>query len=256
MTEKLQLEAMLGSLANSIDWPTPSPLLASRVVAHLESEPPQARRNRRRRLAIALAALVVVTGVMVFSPSARQAVADLFGAAGTRIGFTPDTAPPTGADLYLGEPIHLDDIAQAADFEVRIPAGDDPGPPDGVYLGDDGQVTMVWAGSQTLPAAGDTSISLLLTQRRAYDLRDFAQKAVGPETEVQHLDVEEHPGLWVEGAPHTLTLLDGDGNPVEETTRLAANVLLWEAKGVNHRLETTGGLESALAIVEKLEALP
>jgi hypothetical protein len=49
--------------------------------------------------------------------------------------------------------------------------------------------------------------------------------------------------------------LDSDDQPVEETTRLAANALLWEANGVNHRLETTGDLESALAIVETLEAM-
>jgi hypothetical protein len=62
--------------------------------------------------------------------------------------------------------------------------------------------------------------------------------------------------LWIEGAIHTFTLLDQAGNPIEETTRLAANVLLWEMNGVNHRLETTGDLQSSLAIVETLEPLP
>lgn len=45
------------------------------------------------------------------------------------------------------------------------------------------------------------------------------------------------------------------GTPIEETTRLAANVLLWEANGVNHRLETTGNLQSSLTLVETLEPL-
>ena len=52
-------------------------------------------------------------------------------------------------------------------------------------------------------------------------------------------------------AAHTFTLLDAAGNPVEETTRLAANVLLWEGNGLNHRLETTGDLPSSLGIVER-----
>lgn len=57
-------------------------------------------------------------------------------------------------------------------------------------------------------------------------------------------------------AAHTFTLLGAEGNPVEERTRLAANVLLWEANGLNHRLETTGDLQSSLAIVETLEPIP
>lgn len=256
MTQVSRLESMLSSLGDSIDWPTPSPHLSTRVVARIESESRTARHSGWRRLAIATAAVVVVTGLMVFSPSVRQAVADLFSAAGIRIGITSDPAPTAGADLDLGEPIDLDDIGQVVEFSVRIPTGDDPGPPDGVYLTDDGQITLVWSGSQRLPAADDTDVALLLAQRRAYDLQDFAEKAIGAETEVRSLSVEEHPALWIEGAPHTLTLLDADGTRVEETTRLAANVLLWEAYGVNHRLETTGDLQSALAIVEKLEPLP
>lgn len=51
---------------------------------------------------------------------------------------------------------------------------------------------------------------------------------------VQRFTVEGQPGLWIEGPAHTFTLFDAEGNPIEETTRLAANVLLWEANGVNH----------------------
>lgn len=256
MIDESRLESTLSTLADSIDWPTPSPHLPARVLARIEAEPSMFARSGWRRLAITTAVVVVVTGVMVFSPSIRQAAADLFSAAGIRIGLTTQSAPTVGSELNLGEPIPLDDIGQAVDFDVRIPAGDDPGPPASVYLSGDGQITVVWAGNPTLPAAGDTDVTLLLTQRKAYDLEDFAQKAIGPETEIQDLQVEDQPALWIEGAPHTLTLLDADGNPVEETSRLAANVLLWEANGVNHRLETTGDLQSALAIVETLEALP
>jgi hypothetical protein len=202
-----------------------------------------------------MATVVVVTGVMVFSPSAREAVASLFEAAGIRISMTTDPAPTTGADLDLGDPIGLDDAEQAVTFEVRVPTGDDLGAPDGVYLSDDGEVTMVWADGETLPAAGDSEVGLLLAQRRADGPRHIGGKAIGPGTEVLVLEVEEHGAVWIEGTPHTLTFLDSDDNPIEETTRLAANVLLWEVNGVNHRLETTGDLESALAIVETLEAM-
>jgi hypothetical protein len=203
-----------------------------------------------------MAAVVVVAGVMVVSPFARRAVADLFSAAGIRIDFISETAPAVGSELSLGDPILLGDLEPVVGFAVRVPVGADPGAPDGVYLSEDGRVTMVWAGTQTLPAAGDTDVALLLTQRTAYGIQDFGQKAIGPDTEVRGLQVEDQPALWIEGAPHTLTLLDADGTPVEETIRLAGNVLLWEANGVNHRLETTGDLNSALAIVAQLEGLP
>jgi hypothetical protein len=138
---------------------------------------------------------------------------------------------------------------------VRVPTGEAPGVPDGVYLGDDGEVSMVWSHGQTLPAAGDTDVGLLLAQRQLYAPRHIGDKAIGRGTEVLVLEVEGHAAVWIEGTPHTLTFLDSDDQPVEETTRLAANVLLWEANGVNHRLETTEDLESALAIVETLEAM-
>lgn len=256
MTPVSKLESMLRSLGDSIDWPAPPADLSARVVARIESEPRPARHSGWRRLAVATTAAVVVTGLLVLSPSARQAVADLFGADGIRIGLTSGPAPTVGAELNLGAPIDLGDIGEVVDFPVRAPTGDDPGPPDGVYLSDDGQITLVWSGNERLPAAGDTDVALLLTQSKSEDLRYFAEKVVGVDTEVLTLSVEGQPALWIEGAPHTLTLVDADGTRIEETTRLAANVLLWEAGGISHRLETTGDLQSALSIVEKLEPLP
>jgi hypothetical protein len=202
-----------------------------------------------------MATVLVVTGAMAFSPTARQAVADLFDAAGIRIGLTPDPAPTIGADLNLGDPIALIDVKDTVGFEVRVPASDDLGPPNGVYLGDNGEVTMVWAQRPSLPAAGDTEIGLLLAQSQVKAPRYIGDKAIGPGTEVRVLEVEGRAAVWIEGAPHTLTFLDSDDNPVEETTRLAANVLLWEASGINHRIETTGDLASALALVQAMEAI-
>ncbi|HET7846070.1 MAG TPA: hypothetical protein VFL72_01170 [Acidimicrobiia bacterium] len=255
MTERPRLESRLSSLADLIDWPVPPPELTTRVMATIESEPRPLGWVRWRRPAVALATVAVVTGVMVLSPGAREAVADLFAAAGIRISLTNDPAPPAGADLELGEPIDLVDVVGAVDFVVRVPTGEEPGAPDGVYLGDDGEVSLVWAQGQTLPAAGDTDVGLLLAQRQVDAPRHIGDKALGRGTEVLLLEVEGQDAVWIEGTPHTLTFLDRDDQPVEETTRLAANVLLWEANGVNHRLETTGDLESALAIVETLEAM-
>jgi hypothetical protein len=255
MDTEPRLETMLTSLGDSIDWPTPSPHLSTRVLARIESDQPTAvSRGLWRRAAIATVAVLAVSLVFVFSPTARQAAADWLGAAGIRIGLTSDQAPTTGAELDLGELIQLDEVGDALDFHIRVPGGEHPGAPDAVYLSENGQITMVWAGTTTLPAAGDTGIGLLLTQSRSGG--QIAEKSIGPDTGVQRLSVEGQPALWVEGATHTFTLLDEDGNPVEESTRLAANVLLWETNGVIHRLETTGDLQSSLTIVETLEPLP
>lgn len=255
MMERSRLESMLGDLAGSIDWPIPSPDVTTRVVAQIESQPGRSGRPGRRRLALAMAAVALISGLVALSPSARQAVADLLGTAGIRIGVTSEPAPLTGADLRLGDQVEMENIRQQVDFEVRVPVGG-PGPPDGVYLSEDAQVlSMVWSATGTLPAAGGTDVGLLLTQRKAQDY-DYAVKALGPRTEVRRLSVEGRAGVWIEGALHSFTLLDAEEVLFRETTRLAANVLLWEANGVDHRLETTGDLESALAIVELLESLP
>lgn len=252
-----RLESMLTSLGDSIDWPAASPHLSARVMTRIESEQPTAAsRGIWRRPAIATVAVLVVTVVLVFSPSARQAVADLLSAAGIRIGVTSDQTPTIGAELDLGQLVQLDEVENAVEFQIRIPGGRDPGVPHAVYLSDGGQVTMVWDRTPSLPAAADTGIGLLLTQSAGNDGPEFAEKSIGPETGVQTLMVEGQPALWIEGAGHTFALLDAEGEPIEETTRLAANVLLWEAGGVNHRLETTGDLQRSLAVVDTLEPLP
>jgi hypothetical protein len=226
------------------------------VKARIESDQPTASGRRVwRRPAIATVTALLVTLVFVFSPTARQAAADWLGAAGIRIGITADRAPTTGAELDLGEVTPQEEVGDAVDFQLRAPSGEFPGVPDAVYLSDNGQVTMVWDGTPSLPAAGDTGIGLLLTQYSAAG-GQLAQKSIGPETGVQRLTVEGQPALWIEGATHTFTLLNQAGDPIEETTRLAANVLIWEINGVNHRLETTGDLQNSLAIVETLKPLP
>mgnify|MGYP006908210963 FL=1 len=248
-----RLEAELAAMAAVVDWPDPSPGFPEKVAARIGSEAAAPVRVRWRRPAIAFAGLLVVTMLLMFSPAARQAVADVLGAAGIRVGFL-EQAPTAGAELDLGEQVALAEIEGVIDFEVRVPGGD-LGTPDEVFVGSGDQVSMVWNDSPTLPAAGDTGIGVLFTQSPSTGELDLGVKGIGEGTNVVGVIVEGVPGLWVEGAAHTLTLYDADGAPIEETTRLAANVLLWEASGVYHRLETTGGLQSALDVVDQLQPL-
>lgn len=248
-----RLESMIRSLADSVHWPHPPPQFAGEVLARIEAAPTRPRSRALRRLTVAAAIAVVVVGVLVVSPGARRAVADLLDAAGIRIGLVSESAPEAGADLDLGQLTDLSEASADLGYVLRAPGGDEPGPPQSVYRSRDGRVSMVWTGTPALPAATDAGVALLLTQHQGNAGAQIAEKSLGPETAVRSVTVEEQPGLWIEGATHTLTLLDRNGNAIPETMRLAANVLIWEFQGVNHRLETTGDLQTALAVVETLE---
>ena len=228
------LETTLRSLSGSIDWPEPSPHLAARVTASIEATTrPQKATGRWLIAAVVLTVLIV--GLV---PGTRQAVADLFVEAGVRIGFIAETPTIDADDFALGEETTLDEVSQVAGFRPSIPH--DLGAPEAVFIGEDGHVSIVWE-----------SESVLLTQVSSDGV--FAQKGVGPETSVSEVMIDDEPGIWIEGAGHTFTLLDEDGHLVEETTRLAANVLLWSADGIDYRLELTDGLDRALEIAESME---
>lgn len=228
-----RLEMTLAVLPDSIDWPEPSEQLASRVRAHIESGETARSRTRRWAIASALALLVLVMGLL---PGTRQALADLFHEAGVRIGFISETPTDLAADVDLGSPVTMEAAAEQVGFELRSP--DILGLPDAVYV-DDGAVSMVWAGP------------VLLTQRSGSE--PFARKGIGPGTSATAASISGQPGLWIEGAGHTFTLLDEEGNPVQETTRLAANALLWSSGNIDYRLELTDDLDRALEIATSLE---
>jgi hypothetical protein len=111
---------------------------------------------------------------------------------------------------------------------------------------------MVWRAGEVLPASGDSGIGVLYSQFRAALTGDLFSKHLGPGTDVVSTEVDGASGFWIEGAPHLILYEDATGNVVEEATRLAGNVLMWEADGVTHRIETMLSLEEALRIVESL----
>jgi hypothetical protein len=246
------IEQALLELAHHIDWPepsTPTPDLKRR----LASDPTRAR-SRYRWIPVTALFLVLVASLLLFSPRARQAVADLLGVAGIEITFDPDPADAAGAELELGEPVSLEEATEAVDFVLSAPGS--LGAPDAVFMSDrpsSGRVSMVWASGETLPASGDTGIGLIYSQF-ALELAEDANfvKSVAPDTSVRAVEVGSAIGLWMEGAPHLITFEDGAGNRVEEETRLAGNVLMWESDGVTHRIETTVGLQATLRLAGSL----
>jgi hypothetical protein len=238
-------ETLLAELASHIEWPEPGPELdlAPRLAITRPITP------RRRWVPAAAASVILVALLLVVSPQAREAVADLLGVAGIEIEFRPELEEPVGSDLDLGRAVSLQEAVESVGFPVSVP--ELPGEPDGVYISD-GEVNMVWEGGETLPAAGDTGVGLLYSQFQAETGGDTSVKAVGPETTVLAVDVAGWRGWWIEGSPHVISTEDASGRRVEQTLRLAGNVLMWETDDVTHRLETMLGRGEALRIAESM----
>ena len=246
------IEQALIELANHIDWPEPADQ-ALDLRSRLEASPRM--RTGHRWIPVTALILILVASLLLFSPTAREAVADLLGVAGIEIRFDPDPAEVAGREMNLGEPVSLEEAAEAVDFELSVP--EDLGPPDAVFLSDrpsSGRISMVWESDETLPASGDTGIGVVYSQF-ALELAEEADfvKSVMPDTSVRAVEIGRAIGLWIEGAPHVISYEDGAGNRVEEETRLAGNVLMWERDGVTHRLETTVGLVPTLALADSLQ---
>jgi len=246
------IEQALLDLAHHIDWPE-TPDQAADLRRRLAAA--AVRPIRRRWIPVTAVILFVVASLLLFSPTAREAVADLLGVAGIEVRFDPDPVEVVGRQLNLGEAVTLEEAAEAVDFELSVP--ENLGPPDAVFLSDrppSGRVSMVWEGTEALPAAGASGIAVVYSQF-ALELADDSDfvKSVTPDTSVRAVEVDRAIGLWIEGAPHVISYEDAAGKRVEEETRLAGNVLMWESDGVTHRIETTLGLAPTLALAGSLQ---
>lgn len=247
-----ELESRLERLHQDVVWPVDD-LEVAWSAADLGSRPD--RSPAIRRLAIAAATVSAFVLLLVAFPQARHAVAGLLEAAGIKV-FVAEGPQPSGASLDLGVPLDVAEAGERVEFGIRVPRGAATGAPDGVYLDNRNHLNMVWRGSEELPAATSTNVGLLLTQwQDDAGGRSGVKTVTDNATSVTSVLVEGSAGLWIEGAQHTITLLDAEGNELIESTRLAANVLLWAFEGVNYRLETTGTLKDALDLVESLEVV-
>jgi hypothetical protein len=244
------IESTLFELGGQIDWPEQAD--QTQAVLRRLSAPP--RRAQRRWVPVTAAIILAAASILLLSPGAREAVADLLGVAGIEVRFGEEAEPPVGAELDLGEAVTLEEATGAVEFELSVP--ELTGNPDAVYLSprpSQGRVSMIWEGDETLPAAGDANIGLIYSQF-ALDLADdeVFVKSVRPDNGVRVVDIAGIIGLWIDGAPHVITYEDAAGNIEEEETRLAGNVLMWERAGVTHRIETTLPLGQALALAESI----
>ena len=72
-------------------------------------------------------------------------------------------------------------------------------------------------------------------------------KVLGAGSDVRRVDVDGHPGLWIDGAPHEVVIRGVDGET--EVRRFAGNTLLWQDGDTIRRVEGFASLDEALRFV-------
>jgi hypothetical protein len=219
--------------------------------------------------------LGLLLGTLAVSPTARTVVADRLGLRGVdlfHVPFVPTptptptatpaptgvptpTPPPAGPRLGLGQPVALADAARQVAFTPVRPTAPELGEPDEVYAGTEpagGRVSFVYRARPGVPAAGETSVGLLLVQFRASIEAGFMGKGLGPGTRLESVVVNGRPAFWIEGQPHFVIFRGPDRNIREDQIRLAGNVLLWEQGELTLRIEGALGKELALRIASSV----
>ena len=245
------LEQQLTALGAALDWPS-TPDLAGRV-----AYPPALRGNGAvPRWVLTAAALVIAMAALLGYTPSREAIANW---ANVHVLFkrvhelpTPSAKPPgpLGERLGLGGRTTLVAAQKQVSWHVAVPAS--LGRPDEVYLQPppdapvQGEVTLVYATRPGIPVAGQTGVSVLITEARGAVDTNFFGKMLGPDTTLETVTVSGHDGYWISGSPNVFFFTDANGEVRNETMRLAANTLILDYGGTVVRIE--GNLTKAQAL--------
>ena len=202
----------------------------------------------RRAVVLAFALLVLLAGA---------AVAGRLGVPGLRIIFKPGPAPSAspvtprgdlGDRLFLGTKTTLSRARTQVSFPVLLPrlAGQ-PAPE--VYTSvapEGGEVALAYRAGPGLPAAPQTGVGLLLIEFHGSIDDEYIQKVVFEGGTVENVTVNGEPGYWIGGDAHQIVFVNRDGDPFQETRRLAGHSLVWQHGDVTLRIE--GGFDRARAL--------
>jgi hypothetical protein len=262
-----ELEADLADLGRRLDYPAPGPELVLAVGRRLRSAEVAESATMRplfrpawQRAAVAVAAMVaVLTGVLIVSPGAREAMARWLGLRGARLEVVPTlpSAParPLGEGLFLGRRVSLAEAGRSVPYRIQVPTLPELGSPDEVYLDATGEgiVSLVYRTRPGIPPATETGAALLVTEFRArIDEELIDKKVLGTGTVIEAVTVDGGDGFWLEGRPHVLLFQNPDGSLIEQSVRLAANVLLWERGDLTLRIEGDITRDQAIRIAESM----
>jgi hypothetical protein len=108
-----------------------------------------------------------------------------------------------------------------------------------------GEVSLVYRAGPGLPASPQTRVGLLVLEFDGTVNPEFIQKIVFEGGHVQDVTVDGGPGYWI-GGSHQIVLVNRDGEPFQESRRLAGHTLVWQHGAVTLRIE--GGFDRARAL--------
>ena len=87
----------------------------------------------------------------------------------------------------------------------------------------------------------------------AGDFEGILGKEVDSQAALVDTTVGGVPARWISGGPHLVAFYDDSGGFVDDTARtVERNTLIWRTDAALYRIETTLGLEDAIAIAEAL----
>jgi hypothetical protein len=251
------VEARLTALSAAIDWPA-TPNVGPVVTRRIATTP---HWYERRWVMAAAAALVIAALLLAYTPT-RDAIADFLNlhTTITRTNVLPSPSPlapgPLGQRLGLGHRVTLATARASVKWPILLPAG--LGEPDEVYVASpnlgppQGEVTLVYGSRSGIPVAGQTGVSLLITEVRGTVDEQFFGKMLGQGTTIENVAVNGHRGWWISGEPHIFFFLGTDGEMRQETMRLATNTLLLDVNGTIVRVEGNLTRQQALDLAASL----
>jgi len=208
----------------------------------------------RRGFAWAVAVLVLALLLAFSVPAVRAGILDFFQIGAVRVF---PTAPPAGTSSPLPTQTRATDMPELFDlagettleaaragagFPILLPTYPaDLGPPDRVYLQEDGpMVILVWL------EPGDSGKPFLSLHEIAAGAMTLTK--MNPRV-IEETQVNGQYALWAQG-PYMLETRNGN----RDFFRLVAgNTLIWEIEKITYRLETSVPLEEAVKIAESLK---
>jgi hypothetical protein len=226
-----ELERTLRALAPDVDYPATPELLAG--VAHPVQRPSRAVRPTRT-LVIAAVGLLLAAGTAVATLAPR----DPKGVTIRAVDELPATPSNEPSLRPLGAQVTLERARQLATFEVLTPA-EVPRRVHYSALIEGGALTLVYP-------------DLMITEYQGSVDPAFIGKLVTSRTRVDRFELHGHPAVWMDGAPHVMYVRDRDGRAIQETLRLAGNVLLVERGGLLIRIEGRLGRREAVRLADSL----
>ena len=216
-----ELEQALVALGGELDIP-PAPELTSRVRARIE------RRSRwRRAIVVGIALAVVGVGIAFAVPSARSAILRFFHLGAATVERVETLPPAKQRPLVAGfGPARTRAAAEAiAGFRIELPPLEHGGL--GRYYALPGVIATSFRDH------GTVVLLVEISGQQAF----LTKKFVSGRTLVEPATVGgRYFGLWLSGGPHVV-MWSTPNRDHRAPTRLAGNVLLWEANDRTYRLE-------------------